>query len=149
MKRMFDKFRQPLKITEGDYVYIYYPKINALPKLHPKAFGPFQVLRVVRMHGTMDPVGVIVNLGTHEDPIPRRFPRARVHPYRYLHRDMNWNQFTQRANDMHNGPRVRLTNHEQVVLDSVTGLPTYRESNVGSALQLLKVLRKSDDKFYL
>ena len=61
IKRVFDKFRQPLKIDKGDFVYILYPYNQKIRKLHPKAFGPFEVIEVSHLPHTMEVVGVTVN----------------------------------------------------------------------------------------
>lgn len=101
IKRMFDRFRSPLTIDEGDYVFVYYAPTMKHQKLHPRAYGPFPVIHVSRLAGTQEPVGVTVNIGSAEQPLLKRFARGRVHPFRYLHRDINWNRFKDYAERCH------------------------------------------------
>ena len=76
-----------MRIKEGDYVYIFYPKTMKFTKLHPRSLGPFPVMYVSRMLGTEDPVGVTINIGTEEQPIHKQYARARVHPFSYVYKD--------------------------------------------------------------
>lgn len=108
IKKMFDKFRQPLRVAEGDYAYIYYPKTFKLPKLSPRAYGPFPVLGVDRLLHTQEVLGVTVNLGTEDKPIPKRFARSRIHPLSYAHRDINWEELEKRASELREGTQQFL-----------------------------------------
>jgi len=118
IKRMFDKFRRPLTIEEGDYAYIYYPRTMMLPKLHPKAYGPFKVEHISRMPGTQEPVGITVNLGTEEAPRLKRFARARVHPLSYTHRDINWPALAKFADKCRNGTQGFIDNDSRPTDDA-------------------------------
>ena len=111
IKAMFDKFRQPLRIRVGDYAYVYYPPNRLLRKMHPKAFGPYPVVRVSFLPGTRDPVGVTLNFGTEEEPDLRRFPRARVHPFSFTIRDIDWAGFSDRADECREGSQEFLQDY--------------------------------------
>ena len=112
IKNMFDKFQRPMRMKEGDYVYVFYPKTMGFTQLQPRAFGPFPVTCVSRMLGTEDPVGVTVNIGTSEQPIYKRYARARVHPLSYVHRDVDWNSISDRAAEMRNGTQEFMKEFE-------------------------------------
>ena len=84
IKAMFDKFRQSLKIKVGDYVDVYYPKTHRRAKLHSMTFGPFPVTHLSYMPGINNVVGVTVDTGILEEPCPKRYARARVHPFSYV-----------------------------------------------------------------
>ena len=61
--------RKPLDIQPGDYAYVYYPNKDKLPKLHPRAFGPFPVKAVDYHWGTGQPSGVTLDLGMKCCPV--------------------------------------------------------------------------------
>ena len=101
IKKMFDKFRRPLRINEGDYAYVYYPKTTILPKLHPPTYGPFPVVKIDYRKGTEDVTGVHLHIGEDKEgkPIVKRFARGRVHPLSYTHRDINWDRLAKFAQE--------------------------------------------------
>ena len=113
IKAMFDKFRRLLKISVGDYAYVYYPQNQMLRKLHPKAFGPYPVVRVSFLPGTRDPIGITLDIGTEDEPNYRRFPRARVHPFSFTLRDIDWCGLSERA--------AECRQDSQEFLDEFTG----------------------------
>ena len=77
--------------------------------------------------------------GTDELPIHKRYARARVHPFSYVHKDIDWNDLSARAAEMGNGTQEfmgefdrpidltaitgggqrRLENHESVDIDDI------------------------------
>ena len=115
VKRMFDKFRRPLEVKRGDYVYVYYPKAKKLEKLHPLATGPFLVTDVSYLAGTHSPTGVTVNTGTNERPEYRRFARERVHPLSFVHRDVRWKAISDFANKCRGGTQEFLKEFDRAV----------------------------------
>ena len=101
IKRMFDKFRQPMKIQPGDYAYVYFPKTMILPKLHPPTYGPFPVVAVDKRKGTEDVVGVYLEIEKQGKRKIKRFARARIHPLSYTHRDINWDRLQKFAKEFY------------------------------------------------
>ena len=92
-----------------------------LRKLHPKAYGPFPVVHISYLPGTCDPVGIIVNLGTAERPNHKRFARGRVHPFSYVHRDINWRAIASRARECREGPQEFIDEFDRAIdLTSIT-----------------------------
>ena len=111
IKKMFDRFRQPMRIAPGDYAFVYYPKTLILPKLHPPTYGPFPVTKVDYRAGTQDVVGVYLDVGTEANPDIKRFARARVHPFTYTHRDINWDRLAKFAKE------TRATDEEVEIIE--------------------------------
>ena len=122
MKASFDQARRPLRIKVGDYAYVYYPRTFKMRKLTPKAFGPFPVTKVSLMPGTGDPVGITVNMGTDEMPEEKRFARARIYPFSYVQRDVDWNALSKRAEEMRGGTQEFLRKYDRAIdLTTPTG----------------------------
>lgn len=118
VKLMFDKFRRPLRIVPGDYAYGYYLKTLNLPKLRPKAYGPYPVRGVDYRPFTRDPVGVTLNIGTSEEPCDKWFARGRVHPLSYVHRDINWAALARAANDLGGHSQGFLSEFDRAIDDT-------------------------------
>ena len=119
---MFDKLRRPMRIKEGDYVYVFYPRTMEFTKLHPRSFGPYPVTHISHMPGTEDPVGVTVNIGTSEHPVDKRYARARVHPFSYVNKDIDWNALSDRAAEMRDGTQEFMGEFDRPIdLTAITG----------------------------
>lgn len=82
---------------------------------------PHPVVSISYLPGTCDPVGIIVNLGTPENPIHKRFARGRVHPFSYVHRDINWRAIADRAYECREGPQEFIDEFDRAIdLTSIT-----------------------------
>lgn len=153
---MFDKFKQPLKIKKGTYAYISHPRTMLLPKLTLKTFGPFPVMDTSYQPFMKEIVGVTVNFGTKEMPIPKRFARARIHSLRYINRDLDWNWLTKNAKELHYGTQDFLNQQGRAIDDTYLTIATNNqiavpgllspEDNKIQRIALLSALQ--DNKYY-
>ena len=75
-----------------------YPRTKKYGKLHPLAAGPYPVIKVSHLEGTIHLTGVTLDIGSNGAPRLETFARERIHPFSYVHRDVRWNriaEFTQ------------------------------------------------------
>lgn len=90
----FNRFRSALNVREGDLVFITHPYSANLPKLAPRAYGPYRVSRV-----KLDQVGNVMyaecmcKVRGKDEEEPRVFPRRRLRPVKALLPEVDWNEF--------------------------------------------------------
>ena len=112
LQRLFNSHRQPLHISEGDFVYLYLKYSHRPVKLSPKAFGPFQVKETTRHPESNEIISVSLNMGTKDQPKIVRFPRYRVRPIGYRHPATDWEGMAGRASEM-------LSENQPIALDDM------------------------------
>ena len=91
-KEAFDRNRQPLNLKPGDFTFIKYPYNIKLKKLHPKAYGPFEIVKVSHHPDTGDLVSVECNIEPTKGSEPKLkvFPRCRLRPIQAQLPKVNW-----------------------------------------------------------
>lgn len=126
IQNMFNRFRRPLKLKEGDYAYVYAPHDTILRKFQPRATGPFPVTHIHRLKGTNEPMAVELNIGTEDVPILKTFARYRILPLQYSHRDINWPLIERRAKEKLS---IETPNQESIDDQQLTFMPLTKNNN--------------------
>jgi hypothetical protein len=105
MRRNYNRNRRPLKIVEGDQVWILRPPLiqgerRRFEKLRPVARGPFSVSKVHYEVGTKEIKYVEVIVGyAGDEPIVRAFPRPQIRLYVMPPFQPEWSEFRSQQED--------------------------------------------------
>lgn len=93
MADQFNRFRSALNVVVGDWVFITHPYSAVLPKLGPRAYGPYEVTRVQRdKEGNVMYVECLCVVEGRSAKEVRVFPRRRIRPVAATLPEIDWDE---------------------------------------------------------
>lgn len=98
-QKQYDKYRSPMKIHKGDFVYVSPGHSTLLPKLSPPLEGPYKVEKVYRHYGTNEPTAIKVAIPVKDKVEFRTYPRYRVRVIKGLNPLAYWDAFEKESEE--------------------------------------------------